>query len=91
VDKRQVQKHKKDIIRLSQILSVQNQIFLPDPIRADMQFFLDRIAEEPEIPPKTLGIKHVSWKEILQLLHQVYGFSEMADNAVTILTTENPF
>jgi hypothetical protein len=80
VDKRDVQKHKTDIIRLSQILSAENPIPLPDPIRADMQRFLNLIVEEPEIPPKTLGIKRTSWADILQLLREVYGFSEVASS-----------
>ena len=40
-------KHKKDVFRLSQLLSPQQEIILPDSVRADLKLFLDTVVEEP--------------------------------------------
>lgn len=40
-------KHKKDVLRLSQMLSPEQKIILPASVAADLKLFLDRVSKEP--------------------------------------------
>jgi hypothetical protein len=72
VDSKDLKKHKNDVFRLYQTLSMDMRIQLPDPIAADFQRFLDdSIQKPPDL--KNLGIKNTSVDVILQNLKTIYN------------------
>lgn len=70
VDSKNILKHKRDVFRLSQLISEEDEVDLPDDIRIDMEKFVAQIADE-DIILKDIGVSETK-KEIIGLLEKVY-------------------
>lgn len=73
IDKRDIRKHKNDIIRLYQLLAPADRIAITPAIKQDMHEFLERIKNDKEIDLKHLGLKNTNLKEIVDNFRLVYG------------------
>lgn len=72
IDERDIRKHKNDIIRLYQLLSLASNIPMPQSLRQDFKQFLDRITYD-SVTLKHLGLKQVDFNEMLHNLRKIYG------------------
>ncbi|PIS01803.1 MAG: hypothetical protein COT84_00305 [Chlamydiae bacterium CG10_big_fil_rev_8_21_14_0_10_35_9] len=72
VDSKDIRKHRNDIIRLHQLLSPKEHVFLPVSIRNDMKEFLSQITEE-SMDLKALGLKNTSLSDIIEIFNQIYS------------------
>jgi len=72
VDEKDIRKHKNDILRLYQLLTVSQRVDLPQTIKNDMTQFINRLEEDKTIDLKTLGLKQKSLQEIIRHLRQIY-------------------
>lgn len=72
IDSKNIRKHKNDVFRLAQLLSPTSRQELVGTIEVDMREFLNRMDKE-EADLKSLGIKGVDKKEMLNLLYECYG------------------
>ncbi|HSX37641.1 MAG TPA: hypothetical protein VLE95_02290 [Chlamydiales bacterium] len=68
---REARKHKNDILRLSQLLSLRTRIPTPKTISQDLQSFLIELKQNPP-DLKSLGLKNQTLATILSLLENVY-------------------
>ena len=71
IDTKDIKKHKNDVFRLYQILSLDTDIALPQSIADDMQKFLEKISDEPP-DLKNLGIRNTSLAEVIANLKKIY-------------------
>lgn len=74
VDEKNVRKHKNDIIRLYQLLTITTRIHLPAIIKQDMKKFLQELKKNPP-DLKMLGLKHTRLDDLIANLDQVYSTS----------------
>ena len=72
VDSRNIKKHKNDVFRLGQLLTVESRQVLTEEIAGDVKRFLDAMENE-EIDTRALGIRGLNQKTILTLLRKCYG------------------
>ena len=72
IDSKDIKKHRNDIIRLSTLLSPNLNMTLPNKIKEDLSFFIQKINEE-EFNLNQLGINHISKEELIQFLNQFYN------------------
>ena len=72
VDSKDLKKHKNDVFRLYQTLSMDMRIQLPETIAADILRFLDDIGQNPP-DLKNLGIKNTPVDVVLQNLKTIYN------------------
>lgn len=72
VDEADIRKHRNDIIRLYQLLSIDTRVYLPPSIQQDLQIFLERV-QDTSIDLKPLGIKKENFSNILAILKQIYS------------------
>ncbi|WP_025091191.1 hypothetical protein [Brucella intermedia] len=56
IDSKNIEKHRNDVLRLTQFLPGESSITLPDQIRDDMRRFLDRAEPGATLDPKTLNV-----------------------------------
>lgn len=70
VDNKNILKHKRDVFRLSQIISEADKVKLPNNIRIDMENFISNMVDEDMIL-KDIGVSGTK-TEILDLLKKVY-------------------
>ena len=67
-------KHKNDILRLSQLLSFNTQIFVPRAISQDLHYFLLELKQNPP-DLRSLGLKNQTLETTQRLLETVYVIS----------------
>jgi hypothetical protein len=72
-----IKKHRNDIIRLSQLISPEERIALPDAIRADVAEFVARALQEGA-EPKTFGVVGMTLRDVRLLLRAVYDLAKAA-------------
>lgn len=72
VDSKNIKKHKNDIFRLSQLITVNSKQELSSEIATDMKVFLTEMEKET-VDLKSLGIKRMDKETILSILHTCYG------------------
>ena len=72
IDSKDIKKHRNDIIRLSTLLSPNLNMTLPNKIKEDLSFFIQKLNEE-EFNLKQMGINHISKEELIQFLNQFYS------------------
>ena len=77
VSRDDIKKHRNDIIRLSQLISPEERIALPDAIRAAVAEFVARALQEGA-EPKTVGVIGMTLQDVRSLLRAVYGLAEAA-------------
>lgn len=75
VDSKNIKKHKNDVFRLAQLLTINSRQQLENEILSDMQHFLNMMEDEPS-DLKSLGIRGVTKEEILEMLYQCYGIQK---------------
>ncbi len=73
IDSKDIRKHKNDIFRLYQLLSVKTLPGIPDKIKADMNCFIERIANDGPVDLKGLGLKGAPLNGVLENLRMIYG------------------
>lgn len=72
IDSKAIQKHRSDVLRLSQLLSASDAVDYGETIRNDMCRFLLMVEASNGIDMKALGIP-TSMKEVVARLRSVYG------------------
>lgn len=72
IDSKDIKKHKNDVFRLYQILSLDTDIALPQSIADDLQMFFEKISDEPP-DLKNLGIRNASLAEVIGNLKKIYN------------------
>lgn len=72
IDSKDIKKHKNDVFRLYQILTLDLNIELPKLIENDMKLFLKNVLEEPP-DLKNLGIRNATLEEIIGNLSRIYN------------------
>ncbi|MCD6487258.1 MAG: hypothetical protein J7K35_08025, partial [Syntrophobacterales bacterium] len=72
IDSKNIKKHKNDVFRLYQILSLDTDIVLPQSIADDMRMFLGNVSDEPP-NLKNLGIRNTSLAEVIGNLKKIYN------------------
>ena len=77
VDSKNIKKHKNDIFRLTQLLTVNTRQLLSMEIADDMRKFLSEIVEE-EVDLKSLWIRETDKQKIIDILYQCYGLKDNA-------------
>ena len=70
IDRKNVLKHKRDVFRLSQLITENDSVNLPAEIKKDMSEFISGM-ENDDIDPKSFGI-NAAKDEILYALRKVY-------------------
>lgn len=71
VDSRKVRKHKRDALRLAQLLSGNEGVNLPGPVAADMESFLADCEANPA-DLKQIGVAGISMDDILAVMRSAY-------------------
>jgi len=72
IDSKDIKKHKNDVFRLYQILSLNTDITLPQSMADDMRIFLEKVSDEPP-GLKNLGIRNASLSEVIGNLKKIYN------------------
>lgn len=75
VDSKNIKKHKNDVFRLAQLITVNTRQALNPKIAEDMKNFLSEMIDE-EVDLKSLGIKGTDSKKIIEMLYQCYGLKD---------------
>jgi len=76
IDERAIRKHRNDIFRLYQIVEPDRSVLLPESIQGDLRRFLARMAAEPAIDLKSLGLRNARLDEVFHLLREIYGLGD---------------
>jgi hypothetical protein len=71
VDSKTIKKHKNDVLKISQLLSPQLRVELPDSIKDDMRIFIAGIADDP-VDMRNLGLAGLTLKQIIDSIHAIY-------------------
>lgn len=74
VDSSDVRKHKKDVFRLAQLLTGNENIALPEAVAQDMQEFLDACRNAP-VNLKQIGINGLSMEAMIETIEKTYGIA----------------
>ena len=75
VDSKNIKKHKNDVFRLTQLLTIDSKQELSDEIAHDMKVFLMEMEKET-IDLKSLGIRGANQKARLDMLYRCYGIEK---------------
>jgi hypothetical protein len=73
VDEKDLRKHKNDVIRLYQLLSVQKRVVLSEIIKKDMRKFIECMKKGETIDLKNLGLKNTHLDEVLSNLDLIFS------------------
>ena len=71
VDSKNIRKHRNDVFRLVQLLRTDAPIALPEPIRGDLQRFVDQTAPDKSLDPRAFGVPF-SRDEAVDILREFY-------------------
>lgn len=77
INEKDIKKHKNDILRLHQLLSIDENINLPLPIKDDLREFLQSI-EKDSIDLKTLELKNTTYEKVLSNLKAIYNITPLS-------------
>ncbi len=77
VDSKNIKKHKNDVFRLAQLITVNTRQSLNPEIAEDMKNFLSKMSDET-VDLKSLGIKRANQQKLIGLLYRCYGLSDDA-------------
>ena len=70
-----IKKHKNDVFRLAQVITADTRQVVSTEILEDMKQFLARIEDE-NVDLKTIGVRGISYKTIIELLHRCYSIKQ---------------
>lgn len=73
VDGKNINKHKNDVFRLTQIIDPELTLTLPESIKSDVEQFIRKMEEGEAVDLKNLGVKVATLAEVLTLLKKIYG------------------
>ena len=76
VNEKDIKKHKNDILRLHQLLSLDDKITLPPPLKSDLKEFFKRVEKE-SIDLKTLDLKNTTYEKVLNNLKAIYDITSL--------------
>jgi|694.fasta_scaffold31213_6 hypothetical protein len=79
VNEKDIKKHKNDILRLHQLLSTDENIALPKPIKSDLTEFFQRI-EKDSLDLKTLDLKNTTYEKVLNNLKAIYNITPLSSS-----------
>ena len=71
VGSKNIRKHRNDVFRLVQLLRTDTLVALPEPIRGDLQRFVDQTAPDNSLDPKDFGVQF-SRHDAVDILREVY-------------------
>ena len=71
VDSKNIKKHKNDVFRLAQVIALDTRQMVSAEILEDMKQFLG-LVENDNVDLKTMGIKEISYKTMIELLYRCY-------------------
>lgn len=71
IDSKDIKKHKNDIFRLAQLLTVETRLELTNEVRSDMQQFLEKIVEE-SIDMRSIGVRGTTQQQLMTVLANTY-------------------
>ena len=71
VDSKNIKKHKNDVFRLAQVIALDTRQMVSAEILEDMKQFLG-LVENDKVDLKTIGIKEISYKTMIELLYRCY-------------------
>lgn len=71
VDSKNIKKHKNDVFRLAQVIALDTRQMVSAEILEDMKQFLG-LVENNNVDLKTIGIKEISYKTMIELLYRCY-------------------
>ena len=71
VGSKNIREHRNDVFRLVQLLRTEAPIALPEPIRSDVQGFVNRTADDASLDPTSLDVPF-SRDEAVDILREVY-------------------
>lgn len=74
VDSKNISKHKNDVLKISQLLSPQLRLELPEVIKDDMRAFIKGIADD-DINMKSLGLAEFTREQILDSINAIYDLN----------------
>lgn len=74
VSERDIKKHKNDVLRLHQLLSLEDRISLPVSIKEDLREFFQHIENDP-IDLKSLDLKNSTYEKVINNLKAIYSLS----------------
>lgn len=72
VDSKNIKKHKNDVFRLAQVITADTRQVVSPEISEDMKQFL-MLIEKDNVDLKAIGIRHISYKTMIELLYRCYG------------------
>jgi hypothetical protein len=75
IDEKDLRKHKNDVIRLYQLLSIHKRVVLSETIKQDMRKFIECMKKDESIDLKHLGLKNTHLGEVLSNLDLIYEIS----------------
>ena len=76
IDDRDIRKHRNDVFRLYQIISLETKVDLPPMVAGDLKRFLDAMENSgPDLPQ--LGIRGFTLADALQGMRGVYGLDDL--------------
>lgn len=76
IDKKDIRKHKNDVIRLAALLTEDDSLHLPDSIFGDMHQFMKTLEIEPpdfRVIGKTIGIPNLGGKSVISQIKQTFS------------------
>lgn len=73
VDSKNIKKHKNDVFRLAQVIALDTRQMVSAEILEDMKQFLG-LVENDNVDLKTIGIKEISYKTMIELLYRCYFY-----------------
>ena len=71
VRSKEIRKHRNDVFRLVQLLRTDARIALPEPIRRDLQRFVDQTASDNSLDPMAFHVPF-SRDDAVDILREVY-------------------
>ena len=71
VDSKNIKKHKNDVFRLAQVIALDTRQMVSAEILEDMKQFVG-LVENDNVDLKTIGIKEISYKTMIELLYRCY-------------------
>lgn len=72
IDEKDIRKHINDILRLHQLLTLNDRILLPQTINEDMRKFVEQLIMNKSIDLKNLDLKNIRLKGVISHLQAVY-------------------
>ena len=77
-DQRDIRKHRNDVFRLYQLITLDTRVRTPDSIKHDLNLFLTQITGDASLDLSGLKPWNISLEEIVTNLSAIYGLQVSA-------------